>query len=341
MGAVCRAHDTRLEREVAVKVMTAVVTDADEQARLRERFYREARSAARLRHPNVVTVHDFGTDPALGIDFLVMELLAGEDLAARMRRAGGPLAPSEALEIAREAAMGLAAGHRAGLVHRDVKPGNLFLASDGGQRRVKVLDFGIAQVAASDAETVTRLTVFGAPHTPRYASPEQLRGAGALTPASDVYSLALTIVEALLGAYPDGLNTAEHGAASAAVLARLRQRNPGVPPQVTDALTRALAVDPGRRPADADAFLAALDGASIDSPPIEGSERGGRADARVDAAAARAAAPATRPRRGARDRPRLGRPAARGRGETGRIGPAGGGGGRGDRERRRRGEARA
>ena len=255
MGAVCRAFDLKLEREVAVKVMTAVSPDAEEQERLRQRFYREARAAARLRHPNVVTIHDFGTDPEMGIDFLVMELLAGDDLLARMRRAGGALAIPEALEIAREAAMGLAAGHRAGLVHRDVKPGNVFLVAEPGGWEVKVLDFGIAQIA-SDADTLTRLTVFGSPHTPRYASPEQLRGAAQLTPASDVYSLALTALEMLTGEYPKGVNTAHTDTAAAAVLRRVRDR--GAPPHVIAALYRALMRDAHARPKDADAFLEAL-----------------------------------------------------------------------------------
>jgi serine/threonine protein kinase len=260
MGAVCRAFDLNLERDVAVKVMTAVAPDEDEAGRLRARFHREATAAARLRHPNVVTVHDFGTDRELGIDFLVMEMLAGEDLAARMRRAGGPLPVEEAVEILREGGMGLAAGHRAGMVHRDVKPANIYLVAEPGGWEVKVLDFGIAQVRQeSGTDTATRLTRFGAPHTPRYASPEQLGGGGGLTAASDIYSFALTGLEMLSGEQPAGLNATADDREAARVIKRLLARRPEVPMRLAAVLRRALRLDPAARFADADAFLDALE----------------------------------------------------------------------------------
>jgi hypothetical protein len=258
MGAVCRAFDLNLERDVAVKVITAVAPDADEAGRLKARFHREATAAARLRHPNVVTVHDFGTDRELGIDFLVMELLKGEDLAARMRREGGPLAVEEAVEILREGGMGLAAGHRAGMVHRDVKPANIYLVAEPGGWEVKVLDFGIAQVREeAGSDTVTRLTRFGAPHTPRYASPEQLSGAP-VTAASDVYSFALTGLEMLAGEYPSGLNGTGDDREAARAVKRLVTRRPDIPMRLAAVLRRALRLDPAARFADADAFLDAL-----------------------------------------------------------------------------------
>src|SRR5688572_2838598 len=126
MGAVYRATDERLGREVAVKVIGAATTDPGEHSRLRARFHREARAAAAIRHPNVVQVHDYGTEPEVDLDFLVMELLRGEDLAMRLTRMGPP-AMHVAVPLLRQAARGLAAGHRVGLVHRDVKPGNIFL----------------------------------------------------------------------------------------------------------------------------------------------------------------------------------------------------------------------
>ena len=258
MGSVCRAFDLKLERLVAVKVITAVAPDEDEAGRLRERFHREARAAARLRHPNVVTVHDYGTDPDLGIDFLIMEMLAGEDLSARMRRAGGPLPVDEAVEIMREAGMGLAAGHRAGLVHRDVKPANIYLVAEPGGWEVKVLDFGIAQVRAADGETAQRLTQFGVPHTPRYASPEQLAG-GEISPASDVYSLALTGLEMLAGAYPEGLNSTGDDKEAARRIKRMLAGRGDVPLRLAAVLRRAMRLDPAGRFHDADAFLDALD----------------------------------------------------------------------------------
>ena len=147
MGVVYRARDERLGRDVAVKVIHVPNAAPEAQETLRSRFRREARSAARLRHPNVVTVFDYVTDDDLGLDYLVMELLQGEDMAARVQREG-TLPVSLGLRILGEAAQGIAAGHRAGLIHRDVMPANLFLENgdDRSGPRVRVLDFGIAQV---------------------------------------------------------------------------------------------------------------------------------------------------------------------------------------------------
>jgi serine/threonine protein kinase len=127
-AAVYRADDERLGRPVAVKVITLAAPDEETRANLRERFQREARAAASLpQHPNVVTVHDFGTDPELGLDFLVMEFLHGEDLATHLARQR-KLPLESALRVLRDAVEGVAVGPRAGLIHRDVKPGNIFLA---------------------------------------------------------------------------------------------------------------------------------------------------------------------------------------------------------------------
>src|SRR4051812_36143220 len=131
MGAVYRAVDERLSRNVAVKVVGAVANDPGEHDHLRARFHREARAAAPLRHPNVVQVHDFGTDPEPAPASLVRGLRPGEAPAAGLMRAGPPPLPV-ALSILRQAARGLSAGHRAGMVHRDVKPGNLFLEPAAG-----------------------------------------------------------------------------------------------------------------------------------------------------------------------------------------------------------------
>ena len=161
MGAVYRACDERLGRSVAVKVIGIVAHDEDDHARLQGRFLREAKAAAALHHPNVVSVYDFGTDAEVGLDFLVMELLQGEDLAVRLARTGPP--PMHvSLAILRQAARGLAAGHRVGLVHRDVKPGNLFLETSDhpDEPHVRVLDFGIAQVSGEEG-TMTHLTEYG------------------------------------------------------------------------------------------------------------------------------------------------------------------------------------
>jgi Protein kinase domain len=198
MGAVFRAADARLERPVALKVLSLPPLPPQETSRMRARFQREARAAAAIVHPNVVTIYDYGTDPRFDLDYLCMELLEGTDLSGVME-AEGPLAPERVVPLLRQAAEGLAAGHARGIVHRDVKPGNLFLSRPGATESVRVLDFGIAQLSAAP-ETLTRLTQFGAaPQSPAYASPEQERGDGVLTPATDVYSLGLTALALLTG----------------------------------------------------------------------------------------------------------------------------------------------
>lgn len=258
MGAVYRAADERLGRAVAVKVVMVHAADAEARERVRQRFHREAQAAARLRHPNVVVVYDFGTDPVLGLDYLVMELLDGEDVAALLARAGPP--PVEtALDVLGQAARGLSAGHRSGLVHRDVKPGNLFLTrgEPGEEVHVKVLDFGIAQVTADDL-TLTHLTVMGrGPLSPAYASPEQLRGESHLTPASDVYCLGVVGIQLLTGEKPLTGALDRREAEVAAALERL-SGVAGVTAGVREVLARALHAEPRERFPDAAAFREAL-----------------------------------------------------------------------------------
>ena len=174
MGVVYRARDTRLEREVAIKVLPAdFANDAD---RLK-RFEQEARATSALNHPNILTVHDFGLHE--GAPYLVAELLEGEELRAELER--GALAPRKAIEYAQQVAAGLAAAHERGVVHRDLKPENLFVTKDG---RVKILELGLAKLKPqkiaggvdSEAETIKPLTnpgvVMG---TVGYMSPEQVR----------------------------------------------------------------------------------------------------------------------------------------------------------------------
>lgn len=261
MGAVYRAHDATLHRDVAVKVIAVQAADASEEEALRRRFHREARLSARLRHPNVVAIHDFVRDEALGIDGIVMELLEGEDLAQRVARAG-PLPLDEGLDVLAQAVRGIAAGHRAGLLHRDVKPPNLFLASATGRGRthVHVLDFGIAQESAPAEGTSTHLTAFGrTPLSPRFASPEQWRGNVPLTPASDVFSLAMTGWFALAGEPPFTVEQLQEAAASGR-LPPLRVPA-GWPFALESLFRRALAADPAARFPDAEAMEAALDAA--------------------------------------------------------------------------------
>jgi len=182
-GVVFEAQDTLLGRRVAWKAMlpAARLAQAD-QALLR----REAEAAAQLSHPHIVTLHDVGSWE--GGVFLVMELLRGESLEARLAR--GPLAPAEALAAAADVARGLAHAHAAGVIHRDLKPSNVFLASDG---YAKVLDFGLAHVLGRSAPL--------SGGTPRYMAPEQRRGAPP-DARGDVYAAALVLCESLSGTLP-------------------------------------------------------------------------------------------------------------------------------------------
>jgi serine/threonine-protein kinase len=172
MATVHRAFDTRLDRTVAIKLLRR---EAVEDSDIAMRFRREALAATVLRHPNIVACLETGTDD--GQPYLVMELIEGEDLAARLRR-GGRLAPPEIARIGLDVARALGVAHVRGIVHRDVKPGNILLARDG---RAMVTDFGIARLAA-DAEGAMPGTTLGSVH---YFSPEQATGA-TTTAASDV-----------------------------------------------------------------------------------------------------------------------------------------------------------
>jgi len=265
MGAVYRATDARLGRDVAVKVITASAgNDPEVRERLRARFRHEAASAARLpHHPNVVPVYDYGTDDELGLDYIVMELLRGEDLATRLQRSGPP-PMAEALRILQHAARGVAVGHRAGLIHRDVKPGNVFLVRHGDEdeMQVRVLDFGIAKAMAEEEDTASAgLTHDGrAPLSPAFASPEQLRGERRLTPASDVFSLGALGFQLLGGSRPFTESDRNRMAAGMEVpVPSLRARNPRVPEEVEQIIRRALAPEPEQRFASAGALADALD----------------------------------------------------------------------------------
>lgn len=273
-AAVYRATDERLGRPVAVKVITFSATNPETREEVQKRFRREARAIASLHHPNVVTLYDFGTDPALGLDFFVMELLRGEDLSHRLARPA-PIPPRIALRMLRDAASGVNAGHQAGLIHRDIKPGNIFLARRDrpGRFRVCVLDFGIARFAL--AEEATQLTrAGGVLLSPAYASPEQLRGETRVTPASDVFSLGVIGYEMLTRERPFAGNRLQSPPGAHPTPVPLRDRNPEVPAEVAEAIHRALAEDPAERFPDAGVFAEALaaagavpEGALAEPPP--------------------------------------------------------------------------
>jgi serine/threonine protein kinase len=195
MGVVYQAFDPLLRRDVAVKIMSPAFSS---DPGLRRRFEREARVAASVRHPGVVSVYDFGVDD--GSPYLVLELVEGRTLNEVLRR--GPLPPSEVASIARELASGLAAIHRAGFVHRDIKPSNIMLARDGA---VRIIDLGLAApsgASEADAPSVPDATVPGAVlGTVRYMSPEQARGER-LDPRSDQFSMGVVLYEAACGSNP-------------------------------------------------------------------------------------------------------------------------------------------
>lgn len=192
MGEVYRARDTRLDREVAVKIIPASLSrDPDRVAR----FEREAKAVAALTHPNILTIHDTGT--ADGTLYVVMELLTGETLGERLRQ--GPLPIRKACEIGASVARGLSAAHEKGIVHRDLKPDNIFLTSDG---QVKILDFGLARALSEPtgaSETRAALTDAGTVlGTIGYMAPEQVRGLTADSRA-DLFALGVVLHEMLSG----------------------------------------------------------------------------------------------------------------------------------------------
>jgi eukaryotic-like serine/threonine-protein kinase len=249
MGEVWRATDTTLGRVVAVKLLKTEYAD-DEM--FRTRFASEAQHAAALHHPGVAAVYDFGeaapTDGGGPRPYLVMELVDGQPLSALIRP-GQPLDPEVTRDLMAQAGDAIGAAHDAGIIHRDVKPGNLIVTPD---RRVKITDFGIARATEGMAMTQTG-QVMG---TPQYLSPEQAQG-GRATPASDVYSLGVVTFECLTSRRPFAGETPV-----ATALAHLREPVPPLPASVPSDLaavvTRALAKDPADRFPDATAYAAAL-----------------------------------------------------------------------------------
>jgi serine/threonine-protein kinase len=241
MATVQLAFDTRLERYVAVKLIAEHLA---EDSSFVSRFRREALAAARLVHPNIVQVFDFGSDPDSGRNFIVMEYVDGQS-CAEILRDRGPLVPRDAVDILGQACRGLDYAHRNGVVHRDVKPGNLLRNTDGV---VKLADFGIAK--AAEQSDITKVgSVLG---TAAYLSPEQTRGEPA-EPGSDLYALGVVAYQLLAARLP-------YEAASLTDLARLQEAGPpprldeinrDIPAALADAVARALARRRAQRFADA------------------------------------------------------------------------------------------
>lgn len=241
MAEVYRAQDLTLERTVAIKLLRQ---DYSQNPEFRARFHQEAKAAANLSHPNIVTVHDFGY--SANQLFIVMEYLPGDDLKTLLKRRE-PFSVAEAIDLITQACAGLGYAHRAGLVHCDVKPQNMLVTPD---KRLKVGDFGIARALATISPDEKSDVVWG---SPQYFSPEQASGS-APSPASDVYSLGVIFYEMLTGRLPFIASTPQE-------LARLhrealppspRRFNPRLPTPLEQIILKVLSKEPSSRYRTAD-----------------------------------------------------------------------------------------
>ncbi len=302
MSTVQLAFDQRLERYVAIKLLAEHLAD---DPTFVSRFRREALSAARLVHPNIVQVFDFGFDEDAHQHFIVMEHVSGHS-CAELLRDHGPMGVEQAVDVVTQACRGLDYAHRNGVVHRDVKPGNL-LVSDSDV--VKLADFGIAR--ATDQSSITQVgSVLG---TAAYLAPEQARGEEA-GPRADLYSLGVVAYQLLTGRLPYEAN-------SLSELALKQQReppasvdelNPRVPPELADAITMALALDQEDRP---DTALLLGEAITSGARGVEPSPNGARARSAGGTAATRVLSGQGSPTAQTRVAPRTGPP-------TGRTTPA-------------------
>ena len=254
-GLVFTARDLDLDRDVAFKILNPThATNLD----VVQRFLQEARASARIQHPGIVTVFDFGRVPSsLGeTAYITMELLQGESLTARLNR-GGRLSPEVACEITRQIASALDAAHRADVLHRDLKPDNIYMVPDPAVpsgERVKVIDFGLAKLGRS-GHTMTN-TIFG---TPRYMSPEQCRSSGEIDQRSDVYSLGCILFELLTGRTPfDGDLRQLIDRHQRAMPPRAKSFAPEIAQGLDDLIDSMLAKDPAERPQTMAALQRAL-----------------------------------------------------------------------------------
>ena len=247
MGIVYRAQDPALDRVVALKTIS-LADDAEGREEYQKRFFLEAKAAGKLTHPSIVTTYDFGEQG--GVPYLAMELLEGTDLRTRLKE--GALAPTEAVYVARQVAEGLGFAHERGIVHRDVKPGNIMLLERG---RAKIMDFGLARMRAADHKTVTGM-VLG---TPKYMSPEQVAGSP-VDQRSDLFSLGIVLFEMLTGARLFGaedMTQIMHNVTYQEHEPPTRLK-PELPAMLDFVVARALKKDPASRYQDAAEFAADL-----------------------------------------------------------------------------------
>ena len=247
MGVVYRAEDPALGRAVAIKTITLTGTE-EERSHFEARFLQEARAAGGIGHPAIITIYDVGREG--DVAFMAMELLDGRELRDLIR--GGSLAPSEAVEIAARVAEALAAAHERGIVHRDVKPGNIMVLSDG---RVKIMDFGIARLRDPDVKTATGMLL----GSPRYMSPEQVSGEP-FDHRADIFSLGVVLYEMLTGVTPfsgEDITQLMYQVVNGAVVPPSHV-NRTLPPVLDYILARALKKKPGERYGSAAEFAADL-----------------------------------------------------------------------------------
>jgi serine/threonine protein kinase len=250
MGIVYKARDTQLGRDVALKVMRP---DVAVRPNTSERFLREARALAAVRHDHVVEIYDYGERD--GVRFVTMPLLAGETLETRLERQG-PLPPGEVVRIGTELAAGLAAIHEKGLIHRDLKPSNVWLEAPSG--RVTLLDFGLARDPQADDGLTSPGSVAG---TPAYMSPEQVNGL-ALDARTDLFSLGSVLYKTATG------RPAFAAPTTSAILATIGEKdpvpartlNPAVPARLSDLIERLHRKNPANRPASATEVVKELRG---------------------------------------------------------------------------------
>jgi serine/threonine-protein kinase len=255
MGAVFRATHIVSDKAVALKWMLRPSSDE----RAVQRFTREARAAGRIAHPNVVDVYDIGHEG--DASYLVMELLHGESF--RKRLASGVLSPAEVVDLLLPAMRGVAAAHREGVIHRDLKPDNIFLCRgrNGEARPAKVLDFGISTITSPDLAIQTALTTEGTLlGTPSYMAPEQFEGTAVADVRTDIFAFGVILYEALTGRVPfksdSYLGLALAIAKSDPI--KPRELRPEIPSELQRVVLHAMHKDPNKRPQSIDEFVAAL-----------------------------------------------------------------------------------
>ena len=282
MGAVYSARRVHIGDEVAIKVLHARLTNDE---KLVERFRREARAAAQLHHPNVVTIHDYGEARGPGgFAYIVMELVRGESLRDTLRREGR-LDPARAVALMRDVCAGVGAAHRRGIVHRDIKPDNIIVTpadEDRPAESVKVVDFGIAKLRDLAAEGSTLTEAGMMVGTLFYMSPEQCKGEP-LDARADVYSLGAMLHEMLSGAPPFTASNI-----TSLIFKHVGEPPPPLPedlpitPALRAAVLRALSKEPDARPRDASEFAREIQ-AALSTPAAQGADAAAATDARPSA----------------------------------------------------------